>query len=89
MATLQTFGIIIFFGIVLFVLGRQYNNYPLGIFGGLTVFTSGVLMLLFPLVNVSTDVNTVIGFLLFGVGAYMWVTGTTEVIEVLMGGDDV
>jgi hypothetical protein len=78
--TLQTFSIIIFLCIIFYALGKQLDKPILVIFGGLGIFLSGVLMLLTPMINLTGLANQVLGFILFGLGAYVWVTETTMMI---------
>jgi hypothetical protein len=78
--TLQTFSIIIFIGILLYVLGKQFDKYPLRILSGLLLFLCGVMMLMTPMINLTDTANITLGAILFGLGAYMWVTDTIEAI---------
>lgn len=81
MVTLQTISIIFFLGLALFVLGRQFGNLILAILGGFTIFTMGVMVLLESLVNLTANLNLVVGVILFGVGAYVFVTASIEQIN--------
>jgi peptidoglycan/LPS O-acetylase OafA/YrhL len=82
MVTVQAFSIIIILGFVLYILGRQLGEKNLEIFGGLTIFLCGVLILLYPLININDTMNLVFGAMLFGVGAMLWVTSTTNMIGI-------
>jgi hypothetical protein len=86
--TLQTFGILIFVSIVLYVMGKQYSIATLNIFGGFLLFLCGVMMLLNPILNITETANIVLGAVLFGVGAFMWVTDTLGVIDPKNKNDD-
>jgi hypothetical protein len=81
MATLQTFSILIFLGIVIYIIGKQYSQYPIELIGGLTIFLTGVVMLMNPAINIDATSNNVVGFILFGLGAYLWVTRTIQEID--------
>jgi hypothetical protein len=85
-ATLQTISLIIMLGFILFVIGKQYGNYAIGVLGGLMLFITGSFILMDPITNVSSNFNLLIGAILFVIGAYIWVTGTIEQIDNSTGG---
>jgi hypothetical protein len=65
-------------GIVLFIVGRSYQDSTLGIFGGLIIFLAGVALIIDPITDITSLMNTILAFSLFGVGGYIWVRGSLE-----------
>lgn len=81
MATILAVFLICLLGLILFVIGRIWNDYTTGILGGLLIFLLGFAVL----INVITDIpnlyNTILGMVLLGVGAYIWIAGSVELLK--------
>lgn len=73
--------LIFFVGVVLFVLGKKYEDYTIGILSGFVWFLLGVYILLNPVIGWSDWFNTVVGSVLFAVGSYVWIRGSIENID--------
>lgn len=81
MVSVTDFARLFFVAITLFVAGRYFKDYTLGIVGGLFLFLMGVYLLITPLSGVDGWFNDVVGVVLFGVGGYIWIAGGVEVLR--------
>lgn len=71
------------FGFGLFLAGRFLKDYTIGILGGVVLFLSGLYVLINPISDIGSGfLNTGIGSSLVGVGGYIFVVGSLELLEV-------
>jgi len=68
-------------GLILYVVGRQYKDYTAGILSGLFLFILGLVVWINPVIDISALNNTLLGSVLFGFGAYVWIRGSLELIK--------
>lgn len=68
-------------GIVLYILGREYEDYLLGTLGGIVFFIFGVALLINPLPTISSLTNDLVGHACWAVGLYVFLRGTWEAIS--------
>ncbi|HPE15057.1 MAG TPA: hypothetical protein PLT65_04405, partial [Bacilli bacterium] len=80
-STFNVFFLIIILGLVLLIIGLIWKNNIFIMFGGLLLFLAGVMMLIEPINNLTETMNLIVGVLLFGFGAWIWVTSTLNMIE--------
>lgn len=75
--------LLVFFviGLSLFLVGRVFKDYTVGIIGGLFIFLTGLFVLINPLQNLSSWFNFAIGSVIWCWGAYIWIVGTLEAID--------
>lgn len=81
MVSVSTFSWLFFIGLSLFVTGRYFQDYTTGILGGFFIFLLGVSVFMSPLVGIDSWFNIVVGSVLFGLGAYIWVRGSIEAVD--------
>ncbi len=68
-------------GFVLFLAGRHFEDYTIGISGGLLIFIQGVWIFLNPISGTTVMMNSTIGGVLFVVGGYIWVNSSIELLK--------
>jgi hypothetical protein len=68
-------------GFLLLLIGFAYENYVSGVFGGVLLFLFGIAVLLSPLTSWSELMNTVVGSVCFGYGAYVMITASMERVQ--------
>ncbi len=68
--------------IVLYLAGRHYEDYPIGISGGMLLFLLGIYTLINPISDIGGSfLNTIIGSIFFLIGGYIFIVGSLEVAK--------
>lgn len=73
-----------FLGVAFTFLALEYENYSLGMLGGLTLLSYGVAVLINPIGTLSSLSNDVVGSILIGSGSYIIIAGNIEYIIQLL-----
>jgi hypothetical protein len=82
MTNVVSFFLIVLIGLIMFIMGREYEDgYTLGILGGFIVFMMGLGILFSPLADLSELMNLSVGSALFGVGAWIWIMGSIQLLK--------
>ncbi len=69
-------------GFGLFLAGRFLLDYTIGVLGGVILFLTGLYVLINPITEIGSGfLNTGIGSALIGVGGYIFVVGSLELLE--------
>lgn len=81
MVLLSNFFLIMSLGLILFFLGRHFQDYTTGILGGFLLFIGGLSGFLTPIENITELQNTLIASVFFGLGAYIWIRGSIDLLK--------
>jgi hypothetical protein len=81
MVLYSTIAIAIAIGMTMFLIGRHYQDFIFSLFGGLLIFLVGVVILINPIENAPLLLSQITGFIIFGLGAYLWVNLTILFID--------
>lgn len=81
MISVSSFSWLFFVCLSFLVYGRIFKDYTIGIMGGFAIFLLGLYVFIEGLVGVTSWFNSVIGSVLFGVGCYIWIRGSIEVLN--------
>lgn len=76
--TLQTASIIFGFGVIMLVLGLIFKKYAPGLLGSILIFLLGLNMMVTPLENITSNMNSLVSVTVWGLGAYFFLTGAYE-----------
>lgn len=79
--SVSTFSWLFAVALALFVVGRWFKDYTIGIFGGFAIFLLGVYVLIERITGLTEWFSAVIGMVLFGVGAYIFIQGSLEALR--------
>lgn len=71
----------ILFGLSMAGLGMRFENYPLGLLGGVVLMSFAVAILVDPINSLTGLANTVTGVTILGSGAYLFIVGSVEEIQ--------
>lgn len=82
MVSVISFSYLFFICLSLFITGRFLKDFTIGILGGFGIFLLGFYVLSSPLVGVEVWFSNVIGSILFGLGAYIWIRGSIDWVDI-------
>jgi len=69
-------------GLSLYLSGRHFEDYPIGISGGMLWFLLGIYVLINPISDLGGGfLNTIVGSILFLIGGYIFIVGSLEVAK--------
>lgn len=84
MSNLIIFFLPAFLGIILVIIGMEYQNYILGLLGSFVLLSYGVAVFIEPIGTLSSLMNDILGSTFLGSGAYLFLVGSMEKISEIL-----